>query len=102
MKVKVFVHAKYGRHYDADTGRFCNGVEYLAWPMESEAWGVFFHEAEIDVPEVDENSLRDGQVKIMREEQQRIRAEAEVKYQNIEQQIQEMLCLSAPVEQEIA
>jgi hypothetical protein len=93
MKVKVFVHAKYEKHYSNETGKFINGITYNAWPIECDSWGTLVHETEIDVPQVDENEVINGTVKIMRAEQRKIRAEAEAKFQNIEQQIQEMLCL---------
>jgi len=94
MKVKVYVHAawdSFGKKFD-----------YTAWPYKSDAFGVLVLTKEIDAPEVDETELKSGVVKFMRAEQQKIRAEAEVKYQNIEQQIQELLCIedkSAVIEQ---
>ena len=44
------------------------------------------------------NDLNQGLIDSMREEQIRIKAKAEVQVQNIEQQIQERLCLSHDIE----
>lgn len=97
MKVKAYVHAKYDDHYDAESGKYIKGFRYVAWPCKGDSWGFFVCEHEFEIPAVDENELRNGVVKLMRDEQQKIRADAEVKFQNIEQQIQEMLCLPAEV-----
>ena len=86
MKVTAFVHAS----YDSYKKKFV----YQTWPHKSDGiFGVFIGEIEFDAPDVDEGELKNGTVKAMKSEQQKIRAEAEVKIQNIEQQIGELLCI---------
>lgn len=96
MKVKVFVHAKLNDVYENGANR--KKMIYQAWPCHYEVWGTLVCETEIDVPDqISEADVIRNTVKVMRKQQQVIRADAEVKFQNIEQQIQEMLCLPAEV-----
>lgn len=85
MKIKGYVHAEW-----ID---FHKKFVYQVWPCKSASFGVIVCEVEFDAPDVDEAELIKGQVKIMREKQQEIRADAEVKFQQIEESIQKMLCL---------
>jgi len=85
MKLKAYVHAEWND--------FDKKFLYKVYPCEAAAFGVFIAEVEIDAPEVDEGELIKGQVKLMRDKQQEIRAEAELKFQQIEESIQKMLCL---------
>ena len=86
MKVKAFIHAS----YDSYRKQF----EYQTWPHKSDGiFGTFVCEHEIDIPEVSEADLINGTVSAMKSEQQKIRAEAEAKVQNIEQQIGELLAI---------
>ena len=93
MKVTAYVHAKFDEYWDDKTNTIKQGWKYNAWPCNSESWGVLIGKVEIEVPAVDESELTKGQVKIMRAEQQKIRVESEVKFQQIEESIQKMLCL---------
>ena len=93
MKVKAFVYAKFEDIYDSGTGHFKKGFIFSAWPCKCDTWGVFVGEHEFDMPDVDENELRGGVVKLMKEKQQQIRAKCETEVQNIEQQIGELLAI---------
>ena len=85
MKVKAWVYAEYS-HYS-------RGFTYSVWPHDSYGAAVKVWEGEVDIPDIDESQLVNGTVKLMKDAQQKIRAEAEAKVQNIEGQIQELLCL---------
>ena len=86
MKVKTSVWAYYSEFskdwnytsHDADMSK-------VGWIKVSD------HEIEFD--ELPRDVLVNGTIDAFRAEQQRIRAEAEVKAQNIEAQIQELLCI---------
>ncbi len=90
MKVKVYVYAK----VDA----FDKTASYYAYFCKTSHMGTFVVETSVDIDEPPLQEIMDGTIKDMRAAQQKIRADAEVQYQNIEQQIQEMLCLSAPTD----
>ncbi len=95
MKVDVYVYAKV-ENWRKDVCYYA----YFTGDIPGNHMGTLIAETSVEIDEPNIHEIIDGTVKTMRAEQQKIRAEAEVKYQNIEQQIQEMLCLSAPVEQE--
>lgn len=85
MKVKTYFFAE----YDAWSKEF----SFVAWPHENWKGKVLVHTAEVEIPDLDSKHLTNGLITAMKDEQQEIRAECEVNVQNIEQQIQEMLCI---------
>jgi hypothetical protein len=86
MKLPVYVYAEKNT-YD---GR----VTYRALSWKSETlWGTMFCETEIDFPEANMAEVINGQVKVLRIQQQQIRAKCEVEVQKIEQQIGELLAI---------
>lgn len=86
MKIPVFVYAQ------IDT--YSKQVQYDVWPRKSEIWsGTCVYETEIDVPDADRGMVLNATVKSMRDEQQKIRAEAQLKAERIEQDIAELLCI---------
>lgn len=93
MKVKIYIHARPTEKYNPTTGNFDKSWGYEAWSTKSEHFGVFVSEHEIDVPEVDEKELVTGTVKILRDKQQQVRAERESELNQIEEQIQQLLCI---------
>jgi len=87
MKIKAYIYAEYNSH--------SKSFNFQPWGHKclDNTFGKFIGETEVEFPDVDPVELLKGQVVLMRAEQQKIRAEAEVKYQNIETQIQQMLCI---------
>ena len=86
MKIPVYIYAQ--------IQPYSKEVNYFAYFVpDSKHMGVEIAKTEIDFDEPPLDKVIQGAVVNMRAEQQKIRAEAEVKYQNIEQQIQEMLCI---------
>ncbi len=90
MLIKVFVHAErcpYSKKWEF--------VPRLADMSDMSGFGhvVETIELEFEFNEPCETELVEHTVRGLRKVQQKIRADAEVQFQNIEQQIQEMLCI---------
>jgi hypothetical protein len=86
MKTKVYFYAEYQAWDDK--------VVYKPWRFpDAASLGVFFYETEVDIPEVKRADLINGTVKNLRLAQQVIRAEAQTKVTEIEQQIGELLAI---------
>ena len=86
LKTKAFVYAEFDK--------YSKSVRYAVWPNASMSYaGNVIAETEIEFDEPEFNDVINATVKVMKAEQVRIRAEAEAKVNNIEGQIQELLCL---------
>ncbi len=90
MKVKLYVHADYES--------WNKKWEFKTWQndmTDTEGFGycVQVVEIEFDFKEPTHDELVKKHILAMRNVQTKLRAETEVKIQNIEQQIQEMLCI---------
>ena len=85
MKAPVYVYVTYSQVNKC--------IQYEAWPCKSDAWGQLHCETEIDIPEANMDDVINGKITSMRVEQQKLRADCELKVQNIEQQIGELLAI---------
>lgn len=88
MKLKIYVHAK--------AFEFGNRVVYHVSDIDmSEYYGPVVFEGEVDIPfePVTPADLIPGQVAILRKEQQKVRAEAEVRANAVEEQISKLLAI---------
>jgi hypothetical protein len=93
MKVTIngwLFHKQY-RHEDTPTYEFCHLKD---WADESRVI-IMEHSIEVDIP--DDFDPIPAKIANLRKEKQRIQAEAHVKAENIEQQIQELLCIENKV-----
>ena len=90
MKVKVYVHAEY-----ASWNKQWSFVPRLCDMSDMENFGTCVQvvEIEFDFKEPTHDQLINKTVLSMRKVQTQLRAKCEVEVQNIEQQIQEMLCI---------
>jgi hypothetical protein len=89
MKVKVKAVIHY-RKYD-----FQDTAQYVIFPCrfdnDTDTLPILETELEVEIP--DDFDPINTKIGILRQEKQRIQAEAHVKAENIEQQIQELLCI---------
>jgi len=91
VTIKGFVH--YRKHRWEDT------ASYVCYPCALEnspdTLPILEHDFEVEIP--DTFDPINAKIGILRQEKQRIQAEAHVKAENIERQIQELLCIENKV-----
>lgn len=89
MKLKVYVYAKLNEY----TGE--PQIRVTSFDGMEDMWGPMLAEREIDIPEPLHADMAVAMVAAWRAEQQQIRADAEVKAQEIEQRIGKILAIEA-------
>jgi len=93
VKVKVYIYARVNQYSD-------DKIEYIPYyvgPEIGDHMGAFVLETEVEFDPPSRADIINKTVAVLKNQQQSLRAECETKVQNIEQQIQEMLCLPAAV-----
>ena len=91
MKVTAYVYARI-----SPAGLNLGKVEYTVFNMDGMGlygWGKLVAQVEIDVPDLTRADLIPDAVRTLRDEQQRVRAEAEQKAQAIEAKIGNLVAL---------
>ncbi len=91
MKVTAYVYARISP-YEWEKDRIDYTVS-SSDDMGQFGWGTLIASAEIDVPELTRADLIPDAVRTLRDEQQRVRAEAEQKVQAIEAKISNLVAL---------
>lgn len=93
MEVKVFIHAQWNKYSKA--------FSYSALQCDMTEYGYILLETktvEFVVP-VDKE-LRNAAVRVLRAKRNKVLADAGVEAQNIDDEVQELLCLPAPTAEE--
>lgn len=88
MKIKMYVFALRSDVFHAKYGKYEKKWRYTAWPYKDNlggSMGLFIQEIETECPDVDEEMLINGTVKLLKEKQQETRAKCETEVQRLEQ-----------------
>lgn len=96
MKIKMYVYAQRSDVLQENSATFKKTWRYTAWPYKEtvgNTLGLFIGEAEVECPDVDEEMLVNGTVKLLKEKQQEARAKCETEVQRLEGQIGELLAI---------
>ena len=91
MKVTAYVYARISPYSGGD-GEVQHNASVLG-DMENYGFGKCVAQADIDVPDMTRADLVADAVRALRGEQQRVRAEAETKAQELEEKIGKLLAL---------
>ena len=97
MKVKatMYLHAEKNAWKCDDSEP---DIEFSIKSYQSETCGFVISEFEVETeaPEVSVNDLNEKSIERLREQQEKIKSDAHLKVENIEEQIQSLLALPAP------